>query len=117
MQVGMKHTTATNFKFQLPLDEMPRLSKKNINMHDFQPIIIEEVFYHKMIKNERDHLVNGVSAATTPQQIAQDRIKVIKGNKSSNLNSFLSAGQSTQMGGYPKLTPHNKQMIKKHLRS
>ena len=36
----------------------------------------------------------------------------MKANTQSNLNSFLSAGQSTQMAGYPKLTPQNKLMIK-----
>lgn len=31
---------------------------------------------------------------------------------SSNANSFLSMGQSTQMAGYPKLTPQSKFLIK-----
>ena len=99
----------TTFKYQLPIEEVPKST--NQAKHDFQPIIIEEVFYHKSQLLATNTAPSKAPSIMTPE-IAYAGNNIVKLNKRSNLTSFLSASQSTQLGGYPKLTPQNKVMIK-----
>ena len=43
MQIGIKHRT--NIKFKLPIQDMQAKAGHSVS-HDFEPIIIEEVFYN-----------------------------------------------------------------------
>ena len=106
MQIGMKHRT--NIKFKLPIQDT-QAKAGHTTSHDFEPIIIEEVFYHGRVA-EIDFR-NSIKLITP--QLIFDRARMMQASKSSSkANSFLSLGQSTQMAGYPKLTPNNKVMIK-----
>ena len=79
--------------------------------HDFEPIIIEEVFYNVKASTKNEMLYDPRIAKNmlTPQ-VLFDRVRMMQtgASMSSNANSFISMGQSTQMAGYPKLTPQSK---------
>ena len=67
---------------------------------DFEPIIIEEVFYNG---KRADGEVSEAMSSVTPEVIFE-RAKLKHAAGPSQANSFISIGQSTQMAGYPKLT-------------
>ena len=80
-------------------------------MQDFEPIIIEEVFYNgragvgDMAKNTH---------SITPQVIF-NRVKMMQKIASSKASSFISHEQSTAHAGYyPKLSLHNKILLREH---
>lgn len=58
MQIGMKHRS--NIKFKLPIQDMQAKAGHTVS-HDFEPIIIEEVFYN-------------VKASTTNEMLYDPRI-------------------------------------------
>ena len=116
----------TTYRFKLPIQQVKttdNLSKYKTpgSDEDFEPIIIEEVFFNSnfnevvasQIINNVDPTIDRNQECITPQAIF-DRVKMMQAvtNGSRVGSSFLSLGQSTQMAGYPKLTPNNKVQIR-----
>ena len=71
MQIGIKHRT--NIKFKLPIQDMHAKAGHTIS-HDFEPIIIEEVFFHGRVA-EQDF--RNSMKLITPQLIF-DRARIIQ---------------------------------------
>lgn len=82
----MKHRT--NIKFKLPIQDMQAKAGHSVS-HDFEPIIIEEVFFNgRVAEFDQPNSMNLVSPNVIFERVRQMKAS----NISSHANSFLSQG-------------------------